>query len=148
MRASANGHLETVRFLVEQGGANVNAAMPKVGLSALIFASASGHLETVRFLVEHGGAAVNAAEEHDPTALPMACLMQRLEIVRFLLEQGGANVNQTYLDMTPLMFAAKKGHLDIVHLLLQHGADRQLLCGGMTAHAFAKDHPLVQAALA
>ncbi len=59
------------------------------------------------------------------------------------------NLARTACGKTPLMFAAGKGHLDIVRLLLQRGADRQLVSHrGKTARAYAKTHPLVQAALA
>ena len=47
--ASENGHLEVVRYLVEQG-ANIHANNDY----AIRWASENGHLEVVRYLVEKG----------------------------------------------------------------------------------------------
>ena len=47
------------------------------------------------------------------------------------------------------MNACRKNHLDIVRLLLQRGADKQLLSqSGKNARAYAKGFPLVLAELA
>ena len=54
MCASLEGHLEIVRFLVEHGGASVNAATTD-GCTALMLACENGrHLEVVRLLLQHG----------------------------------------------------------------------------------------------
>jgi ankyrin repeat protein len=46
------------------------------------------------------------------------------------------------------MFACYSGHLETVHLLLQHGADRHAQSyHGESALSIAGGHPLVQAAL-
>ncbi|PCI09756.1 MAG: hypothetical protein COB73_04925, partial [Flavobacteriaceae bacterium] len=50
IRASIDGDLEIVKFLVEQG-ANINY-QNNYGWTALISASRNGHLEIVKFLVE------------------------------------------------------------------------------------------------
>jgi hypothetical protein len=42
-----------VRFLVERGGANVNAVSVKDGSTALMFASKEGHLEIARYLCQN-----------------------------------------------------------------------------------------------
>jgi ankyrin repeat protein len=89
MWASVKGHLEIARFLVERGGANVNAARTTDGTTALMWASMNGHLEVVRYLVELGGANVNAAMTDDGfTSLMWACQEGRLEIVRYLCQHG------------------------------------------------------------
>ena len=151
MMACENGHLETVRCLVERGGANVNAARTADGFTALMSASVKGHLETVRFLVERGGANVNAARIDDGmTALMWASQNGHLEIARFLVEREGAIVNasRTTDGGTALMIASCIGHLDFVRLLLLRGADRHALTrGGKTAFELASAHPLVQTAL-
>ena len=148
--ACEHDHHGIVRFLVERGGANVNAARTTDGQNALMWACYRGHLETVRFLVERGGANVNAARTTDGfTVLMSACGHCHFDIVRFLLERGG-NVNAACTDdgLTALMLASVNGHLEIVRLLLQHGADRHALThNGLSARDFAAKHPLVLAAL-
>ena len=88
-RSSHNGHLLTVRFLVERGNANVNAARTTDGKTALMWASEKGHLEIVRFFVERGGANVNAVRTVNGfTALMYAGRDGHLETVRLLLQRG------------------------------------------------------------
>ena len=122
MLAIMKGHLETVRFLVMRGSANVNAARTTDGLTALMLASEMGHLEIVRFLVERGGANGNAAKTtNGTTALLRASQFGHLEIARFLVERGGANVNaaRTTDGFTALMVASENGHLEIVRCLVE-----------------------------
>ena len=115
MAASQNGHLETVRFLVEHGGAAVNAARTDFGGTALTIASEFGHLEIVRCLVEQGGATVNLARTAcGRTPLMFAAWKGHLDTVRLLLLRGadrqllchaGRNA-RTYAQDHPLVQAA------------------------------------------
>ena len=115
------GHLEVVRFLVENG-VNVNAVTATDGTTPLMMACERGHLEIVRLLVERG-ANVNAATSNDGgTALMMASQNDHLEIVRYLVERG-ANVNaatSTY-GGTALMWACMDGNLKMVRYLVERG---------------------------
>ena len=65
MKASAQGYLEIVKYLVGIG-ANVNATN-NVGETALIWASAQGNLELVKYLVVKG-ANVNAKNRDGDTS--------------------------------------------------------------------------------
>ena len=88
MFASGNGHMKVVRFLVEHGGANVNAANA-AGLTSLMLASAKGHTEILHVLLQLGGAAVDAASPlRGTTALMLACMSGHLDNVRLLLQHG------------------------------------------------------------
>ena len=165
-----------MRFLVERGGASVNAALTTYGFTALMLGSQNGPLETVRFLVERGDANVNAALATGSTALTLSREKGHLETVRFLVERGGASVNaaltvcrsechvevvlfllqrgahvnaaRALCGRTPLMFASMTGHVAAVRLLLEHGALKRLTNhSGYTALDLAASHPLVLAAL-
>ncbi|KAL4128858.1 hypothetical protein PRIC2_007838 [Phytophthora ramorum] len=65
-----------------------------------------------------------------------ACEGGLLDTVRVLLEEGDVDVNAALDDWgtTPLMFSTQKGHLAVMHYLLEHGAevDKQDT-NGMTA---------------
>jgi len=89
--ASVNGHLEVVKFLVEEGGADVESKS-NTGRTALSFAAYNGRLDVVEFLVEEGGADVESKDNYGQTPLSFAAAMGRLEAVKFLVEQGGADV--------------------------------------------------------
>ena len=84
-RASEKGHLEVVKYLVEECRANVHADNDW----ALRLASENGHLEVVKYLVLNGGANVHALNDD---ALHVAMMRGNLAIVQCLVEEGDANV--------------------------------------------------------
>jgi ankyrin repeat protein len=51
--AAQNGHTEVVRFLVQQGKADVDKAMTK-GATPLFMAAQNGHLEVIKLLLDKG----------------------------------------------------------------------------------------------
>ena len=77
--ASSNGHLEVVKYLVEQG-ADIHA---NDDLS-LISASNNGHLELVKYLVEQG-ADIHA---HNDLSLRWARQRGHTEVADYLVSQG------------------------------------------------------------
>jgi ankyrin repeat protein len=109
--ASYNGHLDVVKYLVENG-AKISAQRNK----ALIEASDGGHLDIVKYLVERG-ADVSAQRNQ---ALIHASRKGRLDIVKYLAENG-ADVSAR--DNQALVHASRNGYLDIVKYLVERGAD-------------------------
>jgi uncharacterized protein YegJ (DUF2314 family) len=86
-QAAKYGQLETLRFLLEQGG-DVNARS-KQGVTALHFAAGFGELETVKLLLEKGAEA-DPKEETGITPIMAAQAQSHQEIVE-LLKNAGAN---------------------------------------------------------
>ena len=63
-------------------------------------------------------------------------------MVKYLMGHPNINLNVIYEDKrTPLWWAAARGHLGIVKLLLAHPLTKRRWkdCTGKTAHAIAKD---------
>ncbi len=142
MIAAAANHLDIATWIVEQLGGSKPAAKPTKtkskkaktassnpldradsdGRTAIAHAAIQGHLEMVRLLAD-AGAALDAAIAHVADYAynrPPATL----EIAKLLLERG-ANVNthqEGSLD-TALIEAAESGWLELVDVLLAHGAD-------------------------
>lgn len=88
---------------------------------ALIEATLAGDLDDVRQLLEQG--ADPNLVHHTNTALTYAARDGFTEIARLLIDYGG-DVN--WIDgegVTPLILASFKAHIDLVELLLAHGAD-------------------------
>ena len=83
--ASYNGHLDVVRYLVEQG-ADIEKAVD-YGDTPLIWASAEGPLEVVRYLLEQG-ADVNKTNDSGSTSLHMAAYHGNLEMAKLLMVYG------------------------------------------------------------
>ena len=120
--ASANGHLEVVRLLVEKG-ADMDKGRDN-GLTPLLAACYAGHLEIVRLLVE-AGADKDKVKNDGCTPLLVASITGHLEIVRLLIEAGADKDKADTTDCwTPLYIASYKGHLEIVRLLVDAGADK------------------------
>jgi ankyrin repeat protein len=122
MIASSKGHSECVRRLLAVDGIDLDAVDTNAW-TALIFATNHNHEEIVSLLLEHK-ANVNAKCHGQLTALMIASSNGRRECARILLdvdeiETGVVDIN----GWTALHYAAKRGHGDIISLLLQKNAD-------------------------
>jgi ankyrin repeat protein len=98
---------------------------------ALVWASKSGCLSVLERLVR-AGARLNA-DPYRGTPLIWAAVRNRTETVAWLLDHG-ANINQKATfgglthgqGITALHMAAQNGHLTMIKLLLERGADRTI----------------------
>ena len=133
--AGTSGSIETVRLLLDQGAA-VNAA-DTTGVTPVIAAAGVNNADVVKLLVEKGAninarATVGAAV----TALMGAASNGNADLTRFLLarkadihlispDRSGTVKNGTvaFGNVTALHFAAGRGDLDTVRLLLDAGAN-------------------------
>ncbi len=89
MAASTKGHLEIVKYLIDEG-AYINAENEE-GYTALMWASSAGHLEIVKYLISKN-ANMNVKDNNGVTALIAATQKGKLEVVRYLISKG-ANLN-------------------------------------------------------
>jgi len=172
--AARAGHLNMVELLLAKG-ANVNTEMPHIRDTALHKASRLGYAQIVEVLLANG-AQVNKVNNISETALHMASLMGRTSAVRVLLSHG-ANVNgawtigidyphgqnpfntvnpvfaharsgQMFLPTrAPLVMASMQGHLGVVKVLLEHGADVRIQENSALHYATGNRHREVAEAL-
>ena len=144
LRQSAReGDYAEVKRLIEVG-ADVNA-QDDYGNTALMVALEMGYIEIAKLLID-AGAYVNAQDYYGDTALMLASGGGHPEIVKLLIE-AGADVNavtiaivggysrrtifggyvhkdwETLGGYTALMAASEMGHIDIVKLLIEAGAN-------------------------
>src|SRR5262249_53331708 len=109
MTAAKTGRPEAVKALIE-GGAKVNAADPTRKQTALMWAAARGNVEAVKVLLQ-AGADVNARSDEKDFR------------TRFTGNGGAGHVKlDKLIQFTPLMFAVREGHQDVVGVLLDGGA--------------------------
>ncbi|KAI9457218.1 ankyrin repeat-containing domain protein [Lactarius psammicola] len=81
----------------------------------LFYASGYGNLKIAQLLIKHG-ADVNA----------QCTARWRVETVH-LVTESGADVNaRAFRDQTPLYLTAEEGHLEVVRVLLENGADGRM----------------------
>ena len=89
------------------------------GEPALVFAVRSGAPQTVAYLIKQPGIQVDATNTVDETALMLAANANDIALANLLIE-AGASVNRP--NWTPLHYAASKGHLAMMHLLIDNDA--------------------------
>jgi ankyrin repeat protein len=132
MMAARTGGSGALRLLVE-AGADVNAKETWGGTTALMWAVSEGHVEAARLLIAAGAdvnarsnfvAAANGRGFEGRTPLTTATDVKAAEFASGWL--------------TPLMLAAREGHVELSRLLVSAGADVNAAAGdGKTALALA-----------
>ena len=164
--AATNGSATMIRRLL-LAGADPNASLTATGDTALMMAARTGTADAVRLLVE-AGAKVNAVESWGGTTPLMWAVSEGHADATRLLIAAGAEVNarshyvaaangrgfegrtpvggrtETRSEdfasgwLTPLMLAAREGHVTIARMLVDAGADVNAVAGdGKTALALA-----------
>jgi ankyrin repeat protein len=138
IQSSYDGELAHVEVLVMKG-ANVNAQDPKKR-TPLILAATNGHLAIVEFLVSKG-AEVNLKDSDSQTPLMYASKRSFNDVAAFLLKNDAeVNVQSKKKGMTALMLAAGWDNVELVRMLLEHGAEPSLTnIFGKTARVFAEE---------
>ncbi|KAI9777667.1 MAG: hypothetical protein M1816_004610 [Peltula sp. TS41687] len=117
--ASANGHLEMVRWLLAHGAdVSIYDRDPFGSAAALHFAACGAHVEVIRAFLDAG------AEQRERGPLGGAVEDRHIQAIMLLLDRG-ADVLARDEEMgdTVLHQAARSGHLDLIKLLLSRGAD-------------------------
>jgi len=141
--AALNGTAPMIGFLLD-AGADPNAPVLSNGETALMMAARTGKLDAINLLIQRG-AKVNATEKLRGTnALMWAAEQGHSAVVRFLLDNGADIRAQSSVirpirrnglgfardgstdpmgGLTALLFAARQGSLETVHVLIDVGAD-------------------------
>ena len=155
--AAINGNAVMIGKLIK-AGVNPNAPLSKFGDTALMLAARTGKTDAVKVLLDNG-AQINAVETWGGTTPLMWAVSERhLDAVKLLLARG-ANLNaRSYFVpsahgrgfegatpeppkpnqavdelaggwLTPLMFAAREGDLEIARTLIASGAELNAIAG-------------------
>lgn len=136
INATRSGDMTTVRKLVDQG-ADVNQ-INGFGMTPLMIAIDQKNRPAIEYLIDKG-ADLNAFDGQARTPLIYA-IFHHDEMTSKLLIAKGADIHYESLinGSTPLDTAAALGHLDLVQLLLEKGADvNHRAADGATALMYA-----------
>jgi uncharacterized protein len=119
--AANNGSVEIARLLIASKAA-VDAAND-FGITPLLQASRVGDSAMVDLLLR-SGANPNKAHPEGETPLLAAARSGSVPAVRLLLTRGvDVNAAEKVQDTTAVMWAAAEGHIDVVDVLIEAGAD-------------------------
>ncbi len=117
----ASEHFDSVKFLLEHG-AEPNIANNE-GIAPLHYAILKGRLDIAELLLEHGAKPDFEYEKEYSLPLRLAVLCGKPEMVELLLKYN-ADINALSFDKKSALGAAiTEKRLDMVDLLLEHGAD-------------------------
>lgn len=119
--AAMERDFDTVRALLAEGGADVNALGP-YSTPALTWIVRVEDLELARRLLDLG-ADPNLAIAYVPMPLHLAIENKDVDMVQLLLERGADPLRPDQARESPLILAARGGSADIVRALLEHGAE-------------------------
>jgi ankyrin repeat protein len=122
--ACQNGHTSCLSLLINHG-AQLDKAQNQ-GVTPAYIACENDHTECLSLLVNHG---VDCSKTTDCGRGPIhiACDKGYFECVEALLDRGKVDVNCTSIHRETSAFrCCIMGHVKILHLLIQHGADLSL----------------------
>ena len=126
---SIHGHYELARMMIE---ASLSGLLPESievdikdhrGLSPLNCAAIKGDFDMVKLLIINGQATLDQASPKGCTPLLYAARGGYSEVVRFLILRGASALRQDNAGGTVLHHAIEKGHIEVLHILQEHGVD-------------------------
>ena len=117
--ASFNGHIEVVKYLIEQCHANVEEK-DNSGWTPLHYASVNGQIEVAKYLIEQCHANVEAKDNDGNTPFKTFLEKENIEVIKYLFEQCYENVEAKDNEgRTPLHYASKKNQIEVVKYLIK-----------------------------
>ncbi|KAL3471203.1 ankyrin repeat-containing domain protein [Aspergillus californicus] len=118
--AAYNGHLSTVRLLIEYG-AIIDRRCAIKQETPLALAAMRGHVTVIKALVE-AGADIEAGDRFGQTPLENVAGTGRVDVVKELLERGAKINARADSNFEPMTTAAVRGDVETVQCMLDHGA--------------------------
>lgn len=130
--ASAHGHSDAVKYLINEANADVNLVHDNK-VTSLMYAAASGKIDAMKVLLEEGKVDINALHTNGGSALIEACTAGAAEAVTFLVENGAKYDLIDDDGVTPLMAIAAQGNSTGVTTIL-NALKKDMSAAQLTEH--------------
>ena len=117
--AAEHGHLDILRYLIEECKFNVSKTSPENN-TALDVATIFGHFDIVEYLIVECKCDPNKKEWwYSMKPLHHASEKGHIEIVKYLISECNCNVHEAAKGLSPLQYAAKNGHFELVEYFIE-----------------------------
>ncbi|KIY45962.1 ankyrin, partial [Fistulina hepatica ATCC 64428] len=123
--ATLRGSVECVRILLDLAHIPAQPLAPTGDLIPLSLACQSGHFDIALFLLQRGAKCTSNSNGEYP--MHLAAREGHTQICQLLLNSEGWDLPDKYHDWTPLFHAARFGHSECVHILLEAGSRAHVL---------------------
>lgn len=118
--ACYNGNLDVARYLIAHGAdVHITKENNDTNLAVSVYRK---HLHMATYLVDELGCDVNVCDIDGRSPLYDAVNRGSMELAEFLLNRGARNFRASYDQMSPLMWAAEKRHIDLMRLIASHSS--------------------------
>ncbi|KAE9366832.1 hypothetical protein N431DRAFT_384803 [Stipitochalara longipes BDJ] len=135
--AVRNGDTSMVHILLQKG-ADLEATAAN-GNKPLYDAAESGYIEIVELLLDFNANVEAFNIDKQRTALHQAVENGHFQVAKTLLRDGADIDARSPLGLTPLFCAVRRGDVELVGYLLEHGANKKIILDdGQTVEDFAK----------
>lgn len=126
--AAMHGCIDVVKILLERCGYDPDCK-DSCGVTPFMDAVQNGHLHIAQLLLEKKKVCFTAVDKMGAQALHLAAVTGQDQSLHYLVSSLGVNVNEraTSIQLSPLHYAAKEGHVSCLSTLLSLGADLNCL---------------------
>ncbi|XP_046567997.1 ankyrin repeat and KH domain-containing protein mask-like [Haliotis rubra] len=123
--ACAGGHVEVTKYILSQNTVDINSRRND-NRTPVMIAGRWGHRDVVELLVDHR-ANLSLRDVHGYNILHLGSHGEHVEVLKYVLSQDTEDINSRANDnKTPVMVAGRRGHKDVVELLVKKGANLTL----------------------
>jgi len=123
--AAREGDSAAIQAYLQQGG-DINVTNAK-SYTPFILAAYYGHIQALETMLKSGAHAC-VVDNKGSNAFMGVAFKGHLQVAKWILEHTGCDVNhQNYAGQTALMMASLFGREEMIRLLLQYGANRDLI---------------------
>ncbi|XP_067669979.1 ankyrin-3-like [Haliotis asinina] len=120
------GNTDIVKYILSKHVVDINSR-GEYGRTPVMIAARWGHKGVFDLLVSRGGD-VTLVSDHGDSILHVACYGGHVDMVKHILYKYHVNLDtRNQYGRTPVMVAARMGHVSVVDLLLRRGADVSLV---------------------